>query len=202
MRIERFFVLHILRPAPAFFLFLLLLCVPALSLAGSYPQYPAGSVVTIGEFVYNDDYSPTTDNCDVTVYDPTNTKVVYASTTARSDGWHSYTFTPASVLGVWSSNISCGSSAGGTLVRQDESFVVVSPPALQSDIQTASSSIAAVVNAHTDAATGNVTSGVNAHTDVASSSIGTMLLSIPLAVWNITASTLTTVVPTRIGSGR
>ena len=149
--------------------------------------YAPGDTVTLGDFVYNDDYSPSTsDNCTITVYDPTGALIVNAqSLTPDSNGWHHYTLpSPVTTLGTWPAFMSCGSSGTGDLVNESLSFQVT-------DYAVSSSTVATLVNAHTDTAlqtaTSSVAAVVNANTNTASSSLAA---SLPSSIWSFTGRTL------------
>lgn len=101
---------------------LLVLSVPHQSFA-QYSKYAPGSQVVIGEFLFEDDFTPSTEDCTLTVKEPDGDVAVNAVTMdERADGWHSYTFVPASIDGIWSAIMSCGS--GASLVKTDKSFEI------------------------------------------------------------------------------
>ena len=164
-----------------FFVFgALFVCMPNHTRA-AYQEYLPGTTVVLGEFVYDDDFiATTTDNCSVSVYNPSGSLVVDAADlTAEASGWHHYSFTPASVEGVWPAFISCGTQGAGDLVRTDKTFIVTSNIV-------SSSSVASLVNANTDSTL-----------LAASSSIGSLIASvassvtgIPAQVWSYSARTL------------
>ena len=49
------------------FVISLLLAMPALA---AYEKYDIGSLITIGEFVYDDDFQATTSPCTISIYNP------------------------------------------------------------------------------------------------------------------------------------
>ena len=64
--------------------------------------YVPGETITIGEFIYNDDYTPTTDNCTISVYSPAGAVLVNEVTmTAVSTGWHYYSYSTPGVEGKY-----------------------------------------------------------------------------------------------------
>ena len=93
-----------------------------------YQKIAPGDTVTLGEFVFEDDFSPSTTDCTIGITDPLNI-VAVASTTLmneRSDGWHYYDYTTLSTAasGSWRAIMSCGSAGAGDLVKADKSFIV------------------------------------------------------------------------------
>jgi len=95
---------------------------PFFSLA-AYSKFAPGAAVTIGEFVYEDDLTPSFDDCLLTVKNPAGTTVVNAVImTENADGWHYHTFTPASTSGIWPAVMVCGS--GADTVKADKTFEV------------------------------------------------------------------------------
>src|SRR3989344_5408250 len=137
-----------------------------------YQKVAPGDTVTLGEFVFEDDFSPSTTDCTIGITDPLNI-VAVASTTLmneRSDGWHYYDYTTLSTAasGSWRAIMSCGSAGAGDLVKVDKSFIVDSSLVSTSTIEEAVSSI----NTNTDA-----------QVLTASTSLAT---SIPASVWNAT----------------
>lgn len=141
-----------------------------------------GKSCTVGEFLYNDSYTPiTTATCTLTSRYPDGTSYLSSqSLTSTSDGWYAYTFTTPSTTGTYRSQICC--TAGSDYMCLDKSFNVVS----------ASSSLTAtdVTNAVWDATrSAHTTSGsfgeslqnvVPASADVAS------------ATWNYSSRSLST----------
>jgi len=100
----------------------MMLVVPIFAFA-SYTKFSPGATVTIGEFLFEDDFTPSTEDCTLTVRDPNGDVAVNEVTMSeRPDGWHYHTFVPASITGIWPSIMSCGS--GPSLVRADKTFEV------------------------------------------------------------------------------
>jgi len=96
-----------------------------------YQKIAPGDTVTLGEFVFDDNFVPTTTPCTIGITDPGNI-VVVASTTpmiANNNGWHYYNYTTAgnAPSGVWPSVMICGSAAAGDLVKVDKGFIVENP---------------------------------------------------------------------------
>ena len=123
----KFFLCSLICIMPVFF---------ASNVFASYNQFTAGSSITISEFVYNDDSTPYTSDCTLTVYSPNGTP--YTSSpfdglgsaimnTDIATGRHYIVFTPSSTVGVWPANISCG-TGGVDLSKLDESFMIVAEP--------------------------------------------------------------------------
>lgn len=173
-----------------FFLQLFVLNLFAVDFAhASYQKIAPGSTVTLGEFVFDDNFLATTTPCTIGITSPLDVEVV-ASTTpmiANSDGWHYYNYSTATnaVSGTWRSVMICGSTARGDLVLVDKSFVVDSTIVSTTTIKTvvdesltvATTSLSAVINANTNAAV-----------LTASSSLFTTL---PSTIWSFSGRTLT-----------
>lgn len=110
----------------AFFVACCLLFLTGPSAHAEYRSVSPGSPITIGEFVYDDDYVATTTPCNITISDPASSIVVNnASMTADSTGWHYYIYSVPSnaAEGSWPTSMSCG-NAGVDLVRMDKTFLV------------------------------------------------------------------------------
>jgi hypothetical protein len=91
-----------------------------------YRTVPPGSPITLGEFVYDDDYVATTTPCNITISDTSASIVVNnALMNADSTGWHHYTYSVPfnAAEGSWPASMSCG-TAGVDLVRMDKTFLV------------------------------------------------------------------------------
>ncbi len=89
----------------------------------AYSKYAPGSQVVIGEFLFEDDFTPSTEDCTLTVREPDGDVAINEVVMdERADGWHSHTFVPASINGIWSAIMTCGS--GASLVRTDKSFEI------------------------------------------------------------------------------
>ena len=93
-----------------------------------YQKIAPGDTVTLGEFVFEDDFSPSTTDCTIGITDPLNVEKVSPTTlmNERSDGWHYYDYTTLSTAasGSWRAIMSCGSAGAGDLVKVDKSFIV------------------------------------------------------------------------------
>ena len=100
----------------------------SIALAYDYQRIPPGGTVTLGEFVFDDNFVATTTPCTVGINDPSNTVVLPSTTpmTADPNGWHYYDYTTATTAdsGIWPSIMICGSEANGDLVIVDKSFIV------------------------------------------------------------------------------
>jgi len=112
----------------AFFLAAFIFSSISIATASSYQKIAPGDTVTLGEFVFDDDFTPTTTPCTIGITNPSGTEVVPSTTpmSANADGWHYYDYTTAgnAPSGVWPSIMICGSVATGDLVIVDKSFVV------------------------------------------------------------------------------
>lgn len=83
------------------------------------------STCTIGEFLYNDDYTPnTTSSCTLTARDPSgNIYLNTVSMTGQSDGWYQYSFDPSGAnSGVYRAQLCC--TAGPDYLCLDKTFEV------------------------------------------------------------------------------
>lgn len=106
---------------------LIILLISGTSVLAAYEKVSPGANITIGEFVYDDNYSPTTTPCTITINDPLGSvQVNDASMTSLANGWHYYEFSvsPSAEMGIWPTFMSCGSALNGDLVKADKSFVV------------------------------------------------------------------------------
>lgn len=151
--------------------------------SASYQKIAPGNTITLGEFVFDDDFVATTTPCTIGISDPLDVEVVPPSTlmTANSNGWHYYNYTTASdaVSGIWPAFMICGSVARGDLVKMDKSFIVdwslvttsTIKEVVDESLTVATSSIGSAINASTNA--------INANTDAtvlsASSSLGSAI---------------------------
>jgi hypothetical protein len=133
--------------------------------------YIPGDSIVIGEFIYNDDYTPTTDNCTVSVYSPAGTVLVNEVTmSADATGWHHYSYTTPGTEGKYPTFITCGTSIGGDLLKLDKSFILKAP----------------VV---TDA---SIAASVWSEPSRSLTSFGTLVADISADVWSSPARSLTT----------
>jgi len=100
---------------------------PSLATATNYQQCVTSSTCTIGEFLYNDDYTPLTgQTCTFTAKNPNGTAfVTSAAMTGRSDGWYSYDASIGTTTGLYSATICCNPTSG--LMCLDKSFEVKTP---------------------------------------------------------------------------
>src|SRR3989344_3279634 len=169
----------------------------SVAFAGSYQKIAPGGTVTLGEFVFDDDFVATTTDCTVGITDPLNVEIVSSTTpmTANDDGWHYYDYTTAlnAPSGVWPSVMICGTVQRGDLVIVDKSFIVdwekVSTSTIKEvvdeSLTVATSSLAAVINAHTDIVSNTASSSIV-------SQILSSIPSIPANVWGYSTRSLTT----------
>ena len=89
--------------------------------------YAPGDTVTVGEFVFNDDFTPTADVCSALVYNPNGTVLAHASTTVEASGWQYYNVTAPGTNGKYPAFIVCGSTASGNLIKSEKTFIVKTP---------------------------------------------------------------------------
>ncbi len=94
--------------------------------AAGYQQCTTSSTCTIGEFLYDDNYSPLTGaSCTLTAKYPDNTSFISsAAMTSGADGWYSYDASVGTTEGLYHTNICC-TPASGTLCI-DKTFEVKS----------------------------------------------------------------------------
>lgn len=103
---------------------------------GAQNTYAPGDLVTIGDFIFNDDMSPTTDVCSVLVYNPGGTILANASTTLGTNGWQFYEVTAPSTNGLYPAFLTCGDAPSGNLIKSDKSFIVKTPDVTNASIAT------------------------------------------------------------------
>jgi len=99
----------------------------SVAFAGSYPKIAPGDTVTLGEFVFDDDFvATTTAGCVLSIFDPDENLVFNGAMTASSTGWtyHNYAVPLAGPSGIWPTQMTCGSVPNGDLVKVDKSFIV------------------------------------------------------------------------------
>ena len=157
--------------------------------AGSYQKIAPGDTITLGEFVFDDDFVATTTACTVGITDPLNVEIIASTTpmTANTDGWHYYNYTTAlnAPSGVWPSVMICGTVARGDLVIVDKSFIV--------DWSVVSTStIKGVVDESLTVATSSLSAVINANTGAAVLSASSSLFAtLPASIWSFSGRTLT-----------
>ena len=91
-----------------------------------YQRFEPNSTSTLGEFLFDDNYSATTSpSCTMTIRDTSGNVLVNGATMSTSTGgWYSYTFYTPSTQGLYRSIMSCGTSTDSSLISTDKSFVV------------------------------------------------------------------------------
>ncbi|MFA6511179.1 MAG: dockerin type I domain-containing protein [Candidatus Paceibacterota bacterium] len=153
-----------------------------------YQKVSLGDTIRIGEFVYNDDYTPSVTACTITINDPVGTlKVNAGAMTTIATGWHYYDYAVGGgeSTGSWSTAMSCGSGGGGDLIVVDKTFVVVPTVAsLNNDIASS------VWGSGTRSLTtfGSLVSDVWGNTTRSLTTFGTLVADI----WGSTTRSLTT----------
>jgi hypothetical protein len=179
-------------------IFLLAALISAYPVQAAIDKYAPGDTIIIGEFVYDDDYVATTTPCIVEIYNPAGDSVLSDHLmTALSNGWHFYSTSTITTEGVWPVTMTCGSVLGGDLANLDKSFVVgytsASTTAIANSVwnNSATSSIAAVINANTDVEAANINTNTNATVLAASSSLAAIIASLPETIWQYGSRTLT-----------
>jgi len=149
-----------------------------------YQEVAPGDTVTLGEFVFTDDFVPTTTPCTISITDPLNVEVVPPTLmTANEDGWHYYDYaTPADATpGMWPSVMACGSAINGDLVMVDKGFVV------DPSVLSTSTTFQEVVD---DSLT-SVPAAVWSYSGRTLTSFGTLVADTATAVWAVGTRTLT-----------
>lgn len=164
--------------------------------AANYQKIAPGDTITLGEFVFDDDFVATTTDCWIGITNPVNVEVVASTTlmTANDDGWHYYDYTAPgnAASGVWPSIMICGAAVNGDLVIVDKSFIVdwsvVSTSTIKEvvdeSLAVATSSLSAVITSHIDTVSNTASSSIV-------SQILSSLTSIPSNVWSYLTRTLT-----------
>lgn len=103
--------------------------------AGSPQTCTVGSSCEIGEFLYDDDYTPiTTASCDITSRYPDGTIFLNSqamTAAAENDGWYSHSFTAPTTEGQYRTNVCC--TVSGELLCVDKSFEVTSDSSAPSE---------------------------------------------------------------------
>lgn len=113
-----------------------------------YQKIAPGATVTLGEYVFEDDFTPSTADCTINIKNPSNVEVVPPTIMSENaDGWHYYNYITASNApsGIWPAVMSCGSALNGDLVKADKSFIVDSTLVTVADIETATETLTAEI---------------------------------------------------------
>ncbi len=157
----------------------------------NYQKIAPGDTVTLGEFVFDDNFVATTTPCTIGIKNPLNVEILPTTTpmTANNDGWHYYNYsTPTSApSGVWPSVMICGSVQRGDLVMMDKSFVVD-----QSESTITTSTIKEVVDESLNVATTTLAGVINANTNaVVSQASSSLFATLPGAIWSFSGRTIT-----------
>jgi hypothetical protein len=145
--------------------------------------------ITIGEFIYNDDYTPTADDCKISIYSPSLVVQVNEATmtdegSSAVTGWHYYAWTTLAAEGKYPAFITCGSSGTGDLFKLDKSFLVKAPVVTDS-------SIAAAVDLNTSSTVSGAVTTINSNTDTKTGNLATTLSGLPATIWGYTSRTMT-----------
>lgn len=94
----------------------------------AYEIHAPGDTIVVGEFIYEDDYTPTTDDCTISVYSPAGATLVNEATMSdEANGWHYYSYETPDVEGKYPVIITCGTLIGGDLLKVDKSFILKEP---------------------------------------------------------------------------
>lgn len=129
----------------------------------------AGKTCTVGEFVYNDSYSPLNSaSCKITSRYPNGSlflSAVSMTNAAEGDGWYSHEFTTPSTTGLYRTEVKC--TVGSDVLALDKSF----------EVQTESASLSA----------NGIAAATWSYSNRTLSSFGSLISDI----WNSAARTLT-----------
>ncbi len=156
------------------YIFIVLTFIPDIASAQADKVF-LGETIRIADFVFEDDYTPSTDPCTLSIYNPSGTlKVNEANMQSYANGWHYYDYTVPldEEIGRWPVIMSCGSTLNQDLVRVNKDFIV------EIGARLSTSTIAESVS------TSVWSNPIRALTDYATSTIAT-------AVWNSSSRTLT-----------
>lgn len=118
---------HLTRIHVFLVLFVSFFSLPLHHIFAEYPRAAKGTTVVIGEFVYDDDYTPTTTPCTISIYNPSNaSQVSGANMTVETTGWqhYDYAISLSAPEGNWPTYMSCG-YAGSDLVKVEDRKSVV-----------------------------------------------------------------------------
>src|SRR3989344_4743476 len=168
--------------------------------------------IIIGEFIYEDDYTPTTDDCTISIYPPGGGTPLINEATMTDDatGWHRYSYVTPAVEGKYPTFITCGTLVGGDLLKLDKSFILKSSNITADDL---SDIITVVTDATSPLATsaelaaseGVITSAISALNNITAASVwssptrslttyGTLVAD----VWSYSTRSLTTSSPPQV----
>ena len=159
----------------------------------AYDKFTPGSPITISEPVYNDDYTPYTGDCTLSVQNPDGT--VYTNSPfdglgnvimdkdSPDTGRRYKIFTPSpSTAGVWPATISCG-TPGTDLSRLDKSFIIGGSDVSNTDIATAAASATWNYHGRSLDNIDNIISGIWSYTGSALNTSGNAISNIVASVW-------------------
>lgn len=140
--------------------------------ATEYQKVSLGDTIRIGEFLYEDDYTASTADCTLTIYDSAGTLKYTGTMTENANGWHyhDYAVGAGEALGNWPTSMACG-TAGVDLVIVDKTFTVIPTTTTTNDAIAAS-----VWNSSTRSLT----------------TFGSLVTDVVTAVWSSSTRSLTT----------
>ncbi len=169
-------IYHNLKQLQTYFLMVFVFVFLFVFTASAATVYPPSTSFTIGEFIYEDDYTPSTADCNINVWDPSGSLIVNnVLMTEDANGWHYYNFAGSATLGTWPATMSCG-TAGVDLVRGDKTFIIATTTGSTSEVADA---VATLVNANTNSAIQTASSSLSA--------------TLPFSIWNYTGRSLDTI---------
>lgn len=116
-----------------------------------YQRVSLGDTIRIGEFLFEDDYTASTADCTLTIYNPAGTLKYTGIMTEDANGWHYHDFAVGAgeALGNWPTSMACG-TAGVDLVIADKTFTVIPTTTTTND---------AIAGSVWNTATANLTTG-------------------------------------------
>jgi hypothetical protein len=153
----------------------------------AYERYATGDTAIIGEFVYDDEYTPVTSaTCTVTSRYPDGSLYLNSQAmTGAADGWYAYSFTTPSTAGQYRTQVCC--TVGTDYMCLDKAFEAVA--ASSSSAPTASEVAAEVwsYSGRTLTGFGSLVSDIWGHSARALTGFGTLAQDI----WNHNPRTTT-----------
>jgi len=111
-------------------LLLLLFALPAQAAESEYRRCKTGSICTIGEFLYDDSYTPippANASCTLAIKDPNGTDLAGSpfTMTENTDGWYAYDFdTVGNSDGIYRAVMTCTITTPSQTLRLDKTFII------------------------------------------------------------------------------
>ncbi|MCE9628790.1 MAG: hypothetical protein K8Q91_02220 [Candidatus Vogelbacteria bacterium] len=158
----------------------------------AYERFAPGTTATIGEFVYEDDFTPSTEDCVANIYDPSGGAVVTnGAMSEAASGWHWYDYSIPAIgpEGIWPASMSCGT--GGELVKVDKTFsvgaVIVSSSTISSAVWASSTRTLtdATINGGSLATTDELNSNDNILYDTINNASSSLFATLPGSIFSL-----------------